>query len=269
MIFTGQLGTTDARLAAVELGAIPAVGGADSAAAGDGASVAAVRLLLASPANAWALAGSADTAPALTGSSGTAPALGGSNGTSLAAGGAGATAPSLNGGVGTSPAVGGSPGTAVAATASVGTTLALGASTAGPGLAATVGDRGITGSVNTQLSFGGSSGSMATIANISFYKGEDVTLTVTMSPATNITGWTLAFTVRKSYGDASALMTKTSGAGITVTDATNGVFKVAIASADSTGLEQRAYVFDIQRTDSGSRTVLTIGTLTLLPEVTL
>jgi len=110
---------------------------------------------------------------------------------------------------------------------------------------------------------------MASIANISFYKGEDVTLTVTMSPITNITGWTIQFTVRKAYGDATALITKTTGAGIAITNATNGVFTVTIASADTSGLEQRAYVYDISRTDAGNRTVLTIGNLTLLPKVTL
>jgi hypothetical protein len=110
---------------------------------------------------------------------------------------------------------------------------------------------------------------MAAIANISFYKGEDVTLTVTMSPATTITGWTLQFTLRKQFGDATALVTKTIGSGITVTDATNGVFTVSLASADTSGLDLRAYVYDIQRTDSGNRTVLTIGNVTLLPEVTL
>src|SRR5579862_9901579 len=110
---------------------------------------------------------------------------------------------------------------------------------------------------------------MATIANISFYKGEDVTLTVTMSPTTNIAGWTLQFTVRTSYGDPNALLTKTTGSGITITNAGSGIFTITIASADSSGLAQRAYVFDIQRIDSGNRTVLTIGNLTLLPEVTL
>jgi len=108
---------------------------------------------------------------------------------------------------------------------------------------------------------------MASKADIAFYQGEDVTLTVTMSPATNITGWALQFTVRKQYGDAAAVLTKTEGAGITITDATNGVFKVALASADTAGLELRACVFDIQRTNAGSHTVLTIGNLTLLPDV--
>lgn len=110
---------------------------------------------------------------------------------------------------------------------------------------------------------------MASVANISFYKGEDVTLTVTMSPVTNITGWTLQFTLRKQYGDTTALITKTTGAGITITDAANGVFQVTLASADTVNQELRPYVYDIQRTNAGNRTVLTIGNLTLLPEVAL
>jgi hypothetical protein len=110
---------------------------------------------------------------------------------------------------------------------------------------------------------------MANIANISFYKGEDVTLTVTMSPATNITGWTLAFTVKQKYGDAIAVVSKSTSSGITITDAVNGVFTVTIASADTNLLDQQGYVYDIQRTNAGNRTVLAIGNLTLLPEVTL
>jgi len=108
---------------------------------------------------------------------------------------------------------------------------------------------------------------MAALANLSFYRGEDITLTVTMTPVTDITGWTLQFTVRKQYGDTTALLAKTVGAGVTITDATNGVFTVALASAETTGLDLRAYVYDIQRTNAGNRTVLTIGSVTLLPEV--
>ncbi|OAI46891.1 hypothetical protein AYO44_10570 [Planctomycetaceae bacterium SCGC AG-212-F19] len=110
---------------------------------------------------------------------------------------------------------------------------------------------------------------MASVANISFYKGEDVVLTITMAPATAITGWSLQFTLRKQFGDATPLVTKTTGAGITITDAANGVFKVTLASADTANLDLRAYVYDIQRTDTGNRTVLTTGNLTLLPEVAL
>ena len=106
-------------------------------------------------------------------------------------------------------------------------------------------------------------------ANFSFYKGEDVAISDTMSPATAIAGWSLQFTVRKKFGDATALVTKTTGAGITITDSVNGVFKITLAGADTAGLDLTAYVYDIQRIDSGSRTVLTIGNMTLLPEVAL
>lgn len=104
-------------------------------------------------------------------------------------------------------------------------------------------------------------------ANFSVYKGEDVGITDSMSPVTNITGWSLQFTLRRYYGDAAAVLTKTIGAGITVTDATNGVFKVSIASADTANLTPGVYVYDVERADAGNRTVLTIGYLNILPEV--
>ncbi len=112
-------------------------------------------------------------------------------------------------------------------------------------------------------------GSTATAvhANFSFYKGEDVVITDTMDPTTAISGWSLQFTLRKNYGDPSPLLTKTIGSGITVTDATNGVFTIALADADTVNLAPGAYVYDIERTNAGNRTVLTIGVLNILPEV--
>jgi predicted RecA/RadA family phage recombinase len=104
-------------------------------------------------------------------------------------------------------------------------------------------------------------------ANFSIYKGEDVAITDSLSPVTNITGWSLQFTLRKNYGDTSAILTKTIGAGITVTDVTNGVFKIALANADTANLAPGVYVYDVERTDAGNRTVLTIGYLNILPEV--
>jgi hypothetical protein len=44
---------------------------------------------------------------------------------------------------------------------------------------------------------------MASLANISFYKGEDVVLTVAMTPATSISGWSLQFTLRKQSSGGS------------------------------------------------------------------
>lgn len=110
---------------------------------------------------------------------------------------------------------------------------------------------------------------MASQEDISFYKGEDITLTVTMAPATVITGWTLAFKLRKTFGDTVLVTKTTGGSGITITDATNGVFTVTIPKASTQDLDARAYVFDVARTDSGFQKILTIGALTLLPEVNL
>lgn len=104
-------------------------------------------------------------------------------------------------------------------------------------------------------------------ANFSFYKGEDVVITDSMSPAAAISGWALQFTLRKNYGDPAPLLTKTIGAGIAVTDPTNGVFTIAVADADTVNLLPGAYVYDVERTDAGNRTVLTIGVLNILPEV--
>lgn len=112
---------------------------------------------------------------------------------------------------------------------------------------------------------------LATRTDIAFYHGEDVTLTVTMSPATNISGWSLSFTVKRALADTSALISKTTASGITIADAANGVFRIAIASANTNNANvgPGAYTYDVQRTDSGFRTVLAIGTLTVLPQVTL
>lgn len=110
---------------------------------------------------------------------------------------------------------------------------------------------------------------MPITTDISWYKGEDVIVRVTMTPfGTNITGWTLAFTVRQNYGDTATVISKTSGAGqITITDALNGIFDVTVAAADTSGLVPRAYVFDASRTDSGAASVLSVGQFTLKAEV--
>jgi len=285
MIYTGQPGTTDARLAAVQPGAIPTVASSDAGAAAEGAGfdlsdtdsatlaeaggAAPIRRVVASPAAALALPASAGISHALDGSAASLLDTPARIGSPLAVAAAPEASFGLSGSGGATLAFGASPAAGIDI-AGAGTTPVADAGMSALGWLDGKRDTVIAATANrrTQLPLSGSL-SMAANANISFYRGEDVTLTVTMSPATNITGWTLQFTVRKAYGDAAALITKTTGAGITITDATNGVFTVSIASADTLDLEQRAYVFDIQRTNSGNRTVLTIGNLTLLPEVTL
>lgn len=63
---------------------------------------------------------------------------------------------------------------------------------------------------------------MATKTDISFFRGEDITLAVTVT-GENIAGWSLAFSVAKGYGQTAAF-TKTTGdtgtadAAVTTTD---------------------------------------------------
>jgi hypothetical protein len=110
---------------------------------------------------------------------------------------------------------------------------------------------------------------MALATDISWYRGEDILINVSMTPAMDITGWTIAFNVRQNYGDpGSPLITKsTSGGQIALTNAPGGFFAVTINSADTSSLAPRGYVYDISRIDSGSESVLCVGNLFLRPGV--
>src|SRR6185295_19810429 len=98
---------------------------------------------------------------------------------------------------------------------------------------------------------------MAATANMSYYRGEDVDITVTMSPVEDITGWSITFTVRKTFNVLPILIQKSVGSGITITDGPNGVFVIHVDSADTANLDVGAYHFDIQRTDVGNLVELT------------
>lgn len=108
---------------------------------------------------------------------------------------------------------------------------------------------------------------MAVTANFSFYRGEDTLITVTMTPITDITGWSLQFTARVTLDILPIAITKTTGHGITLTNPTGGVFTIFLLSADTNTLDPGNYYFDIQRVDSGFHGVLTTGVMTLLDPV--
>jgi hypothetical protein len=108
---------------------------------------------------------------------------------------------------------------------------------------------------------------MSITSNLTFFRGEDITLNFTLQPAQDITGWTMTFTVRDKLA-GTIQFTKTVGSGITIVDAGRGLFKVAIASADTSSLAVGRYVWDVRREDSGSKTTLADGYLTLKQEVT-
>jgi hypothetical protein len=112
---------------------------------------------------------------------------------------------------------------------------------------------------------------MAVAADIQWYKGEDVLIPLQLSglaPGTNITNWSIQFSVRVAFGAASLLITKTVGSGIVITDPINWLITISVADGDTSGLTPGGYVYDVSRTDAGSHAVLAVGNLQLLPEVT-
>ena len=102
---------------------------------------------------------------------------------------------------------------------------------------------------------------MAVEANISWFIGEDLTFTDTIT-GVNITGWAISFKLEPLAGGTD-LFTKTVGNGITLTTPVSGIMTIAIAAANTSSLEPGRYRYEIARTDAGAATVLTYGYVTL------
>ena len=84
--------------------------------------------------------------------------------------------------------------------------------------------------------------------------GEDIALVFSPDAEqadTDITGWTLRFRLYASQGGA-VLFTLTTGAGITITDAEDGEFTVAIPAATTAMHAAGIYWHDVWRTNAGS-----------------
>ena len=107
---------------------------------------------------------------------------------------------------------------------------------------------------------------MATTTDLSCYEGEALTLNV--GPAagqlpTDITGWSITFILADSTADgATVRATKTIGSGITVTNASGGLFAIALLTAE-TNQTPGVYAFSTRRTNAGFETELAEGTLTI------
>jgi hypothetical protein len=109
---------------------------------------------------------------------------------------------------------------------------------------------------------------MAATNNLTVYKGETVTqpfahvVEDTTTPV-NITGWTIAFTLRYRATDVAALLT-VSGQ---IVSGPAGTYTVSLTHAQTVGLAAGVYAYDIQRTDVGSEAVMSIGRFTVTQEV--
>ena len=109
---------------------------------------------------------------------------------------------------------------------------------------------------------------MSTLANITagdeFFRAEDKNIIFTVMQADgvtpqNITGWTITFRMTLNMGGA-AVITKSA----TLTTPLSGICTVTLASADTTALvADTTYLYDLRRTDSGSRSELAFGTIVI------
>lgn len=117
---------------------------------------------------------------------------------------------------------------------------------------------------------------LGTLHSFPMHRGDDRDLTFTVvdeaAAAVDITGatltWVLANQDPKITGSpaprGSALVTKTVGSGITITDAVAGEGTVSILPADTTGLKAPAsYYYELQVVLSGKTTTILFGNITL------
>lgn len=101
---------------------------------------------------------------------------------------------------------------------------------------------------------------MAGTDTVEVYKGEDALLLFAMLPVEDITGWTIALTVR---GASGVLITKSAD----IESAEDGTFSFTLDSDDTAELRAGTYAYDVWRTDDGSEHVIAIGEFSLLPIV--
>jgi gamma-glutamyl:cysteine ligase YbdK (ATP-grasp superfamily) len=101
-------------------------------------------------------------------------------------------------------------------------------------------------------------------------KGDTLILEFTVtenSTAKDITGATVKWQAARTVTSAS-VVSKSTGSGITLTDPTNGVLQVSIASADTKDLSATEYHHELEVTDASSNIhTAAVGTMTLVEDL--
>ena len=110
---------------------------------------------------------------------------------------------------------------------------------------------------------------MAVISNLFIDAGADFTTTVTVTDSTgsalNLTGYTHAAQIRKSYDSTSATVAFTT----TTTNATAGQFTLVLSNSQTAAIPHGRYVYDAVITSgSGTKTRVVEGIVTVNPRVT-
>lgn len=115
------------------------------------------------------------------------------------------------------------------------------------------------------------------MSNITLTRGDSRTLSITVldsdGSAADLTGASIWWTAKRDINDADAdaIISKTVGSGITVTNAAGGLATVTIAPDDWTDAEDsdKHYVWDLQvKSDTGTVTTVASGRIIITPDVT-
>ena len=111
---------------------------------------------------------------------------------------------------------------------------------------------------------------MAVISNIFIDEGADFTTTVTVTDSTgsavNLSGYSHAAQIRKSYDSSSATASFTTA----TSDASAGQFTLALSNSQTAAIPHGRYVYDavITQTSGGTKTRVVEGIVTINPRVT-
>lgn len=112
---------------------------------------------------------------------------------------------------------------------------------------------------------------MAGTLNLTLAQGSTWSVTLTYKDANgaaiNLTGYSAAMQVRASHDASSAVLSLTSGAGLTLGGAA-GTITISVAAATTATIEAGTYVYDLELTTGSTVTRLVEGSLTVTPEVT-
>lgn len=102
------------------------------------------------------------------------------------------------------------------------------------------------------------------VVNITLYRGQDLDIDITLDPVIDITGYNIVFTVRRSLGLTAGpvLLTKSTGAGIIITNGPAGKFTISLLSADTTNLKFD-YLYNVKSIQAGVVDPYMIGRIIL------
>jgi hypothetical protein len=109
---------------------------------------------------------------------------------------------------------------------------------------------------------------MATISNLFVDAGSDysniITVSATNGQALNLTGYTVASQMRKSYGSSTVFNFTSS-----VYEAANGKVRLQLPAATSSSIPAGRWLYDVEITSpSGTKTRVVEGIVTITPEIT-